>query len=323
MHFNLGVLYGRMSRFDESIEELSRAFELSPESLDIRVALGLTYELSGRSDVAATHYEAAIPLDPFNPRLYHHAARSHLAAKHYAEAAANYQAVLDLTPRDMEAIMGLVRVWLAQRRFDEAERFLGTEVEKLGPLPELYVVLGIVYREADQAQEAMRAFEQAISEKGDYVQAHFYLAAQLDQLGRREDARSTLKRTLELDPNHPDAMNYLGYMDAEAGEHLDEAKALIERALELDPDNGAYLDSLGWVYYKMGRLDEALTQLDRAAALIDTDPVIFDHLGDVHFSRQDYEQAARSWRRALELDDHQEPIREKLERALKATATVP
>jgi tetratricopeptide (TPR) repeat protein len=294
---------------------------LSPESVDIRIALGLTYELSGRPETAATHYEAAILLDPFNPRLYHHAARAHLAAMHYAEAAANYQSALDLTPRDMEAIMGLVRVWLAQRRFDEAERFLGGEIQKLGPLPELYVVLGIVYREAQQAEEAMRAFERAIAGKEDYAQAHFYLGAQLDQLGRRADARLVLRRTLELDPDHPDAMNYLGYMDAEAGENLSEAKELIERALELDPENGAYLDSLGWVYYKMGKLEEALVFLERAAQLIDNDPVIFDHLGDVHLSRRDVAAAIRAWKRALELDNTQEKIREKMEQAQQEAAT--
>ena len=320
LHFNLGVLYGRMGRFEEAVEELSRALELSPDSLDIRVALGLTYELSGRPDTAAAHYEAAIPLDPFNPRLYHHAARAHFSARHYAEATANYQGVLDLTPRDMEAVMGLVRVWLAQQRFDAAEQFVAQELEKLGPLPELYVVLGIVYREANQAEEAMRAFERAIAEKPEYAQAHFYLGAQLDQLGKRRDAQAMLRRTLELDPNHPDAMNYLGYMDAETGENLPEAVSLIGRALEIDPDNGAYLDSLGWVYCKMGRLDDAVAQLERAAERLDTDPVIFDHLGEAYFSRHDFDGAARSWRRALELDNTQEQVREKLKRLMEKTA---
>ena len=220
--------------------------------------------------------------------------------------------------------MGLVRVWLAQSRYDEAERFLAGKLEELGDPPELYLALGLVYREAKQVEEAMRAFERAIAQKDDYAQAHFYLAAQLDQLGRRPEARASLRRTLELNPNHPDAMNYLGYLDAEAGERLDEARALIERALELDPENGAYLDSLGWVHFKMGELEEALMYLERAAALLDTDPVIFEHLGEVHFMRHDLERARRNWERALELEPN-EAIREKLERlmATEAVGSVP
>jgi tetratricopeptide (TPR) repeat protein len=204
-------------------------------------------------------------------------------------------------------------VWLAQQRFAEAARFLGAQLEKLGHPPELYVALGIVYREAKQAHEAMRAFEQALARRSDYAQAQFYLAAQLDQLGRRQEARLGLRRAIELDPNHPDAMNYLGYMDAEDGVNLEEAKALVERAIELDPDNGAYLDSLGWVYYKLGNIERAILYLEQAAERLDTDAVIFDHLGEAYFKRRELEKARRNWERALELDPDQTTIREKLQ----------
>ena len=140
------------------------------------------------------------------------------------------------------------------------------------------------------------------------------LAAQLDQLGRRDAARASLVQTLQLDEHHLDAMNYLGYLDAEAGEHLEEAKRLIERALALDPDNGAYVDSLGWVYFKMGHTEEAVQFLERASRLLDSDPVIFDHLGDAYFKQQDLDGARRSWERALELNPEHLSARVKLDR---------
>ena len=323
LHFNLGVLCGRLERFDEAIQELSRAFELAPDSLEVRVALGLTYELSGRYPEAAAHYEDAIRFDPLNPRLYHHAARAAFNSRQYERAVANYSAVLDLAPRDFEAVMGLVRVWLAQSKFEEAEVFLAKQLKELGQPAELYVVLGIVYREAKQHAEALRAFERSIERQADYAQGHFYLAAELDQLGKREEARRLLQRTIELDPNHSDALNYLGYLDAESGEHLQEAKAHIERALALDPENGAYLDSLGWVYYKMGRIDEAVTYLERAAAALDTDAVIFSHLGDAYFSLRDWDRARRNWERALELNPDQAEVKDKLDRLLATQETTP
>ncbi len=327
LHFNLGILYGRLNRYRDSTEELSRALELAPEAVEIRVAMGLTYELDGQFDNAVGHYEDAIRMEPLNPRLYHHAARALLSAKRYAESAAEYQAVLDLMPRDVEAIMGLVRVWLAQNRFDDAAVFLNKKLKELGNPPELYVALGIVYREAKQAGEAMRAFQRAVDLKEDYAQAHFYLAAQLDQLGRRDLARQNLRRTLEIEANHADAMNYLGYLDTEAGDNLDEAKALIERALSLDPDNGAYVDSMGWIYFKLGRLDDAITYLERASRLLDSDPVIFEHLGDAYFGKKELELARRNWQRALKLKPDLESVKLKLEKISpaqhEATATVP
>jgi tetratricopeptide (TPR) repeat protein len=314
LHFNLGVLHGRLNRFDDALCELSRATELSPDSVETRVALGLTYELGGSPEKAAAQYEDAIRLDAFNPRLYHHAARAHVASKQYPEAAANFEASLDLAPQDFEAIMGLVRVRIAQKHYDEAQRFLAHKLKEFDQTPELYVALGLLYREVEQLEEAMRAFEQALTLREDYAQAHFYLAAQLDRLGRKQDARINLRRTIELDPNHPDALNYLGYLDAEAGLNLKEAKALIERAVAIDPDNGSYLDSLGWVDYQMGNIDEAIRHLERAASLLGTDPVIFDHLGEAYFTRHELERARQNWQRALELGAERDAILEKLDR---------
>ncbi len=321
LHFNLGVLYGRMGQFREAIQELSRAYELAPESMETRLAMGLTYELSGRPEHAAAYYEDAIRLDPFNPKLYHHAARAHLSARQSAEAAANYQAVLDLTPHDLEAITGLVRAWMAQQRFADAAHLLAQKLRELGDPPELYLALGLVYREAEQAQESMRAFERAIAKRPDYAQAHFYLAAQLDQLDRKREARISLQRTLELDQDHSDAMNYLGYLDVEAGEHLPEAKALIEQALALDPENGAYVDSLGWACYKLGRLEEAIAHLERAANLLGSDPVIFDHLGDAYLKHHEPEKAREYWLRALDLDPTLTTVKRKLEQMAPHEAT--
>jgi Flp pilus assembly protein TadD len=209
-----------------------------------------------------------------------------------------------------------------QQRFDRAEQLLAQKLIELDHPPELYVALGILYREARQSAEAMRAFERAVSLKENYAQAHFYLAAQLDQLDRREAARARLRRTLELDEHHADAMNYLGYLDADEGKNLEEAEALIQRALLLDPSNGAYMDSLGWVYYRMGRLDEAIATLGRAAELLATDPVIFEHLGDAYFKRKDLEPARRSWQRALELDASLTAVQEKLQRLAPDEVTV-
>ena len=118
-------------------------------------------------------------------------------------------------------------------------------------------------------------------------------------------------------------MNYLGYLDAETGERLDEAKTLIQRALELDAENGAYMDSLGWVYFKMGKLDEAISQLEHAAAVLDTDPVVFDHLGEAYFKQHELEKARRNWERALTLDQTQTAIQEKLHRLLSHEVTAP
>ena len=111
-----------------------------------------------------------------------------------------------------------------------------------------------------------------------------------------------MEKTIDLDPTHSEALNYLGYYYVEREIRLEEAMGLIKRAVSLQPDNGYYVDSLAWANYKMGKTDEAVAQLERAVELVPDDPVIVQHLGEVYLTLGDREAARKAWERALELD---------------------
>jgi len=95
---------------------------------------------------------------------------------------------------------------------------------------------------------------------------------------------------------------------------LPEALKLINKALEQEPENGAYVDSLGWVYFKQGRIKEAIEQLERAKNLLE-DPVIYEHLGDAYFKIKNVPRAIEYWEKSLKLDPEKKEVKEKLERA--------
>jgi tetratricopeptide (TPR) repeat protein len=128
-----------------------------------------------------------------------------------------------------------------------------------------------------------------------------------------------LKKTIEINPNHADALNYLGYSYADKGVNLDEALSLINRALELKPDNGYILDSLGWVYFKLGQYDEALKTLLKAAetAKAAPDPVIFEHIGDVYNSKGIKDKAKEFWQKAIELQEKEKGLKERVEKKIQ------
>jgi tetratricopeptide (TPR) repeat protein len=89
---------------------------------------------------------------------------------------------------------------------------------------------------------------------------------------------------------------------------------LIRKALELEPENGAFIDSLGWAYFRLGRLDEAMVELQRAVRYSrKEDSTIREHLGDVYFQKGILRDALREWERALALDDTNAALRQKLE----------
>jgi Flp pilus assembly protein TadD len=104
---------------------------------------------------------------------------------------------------------------------------------------------------------------------------------------------------LAKDPDSAAALNYLGYMLADRNVRVEEAYEMIKKAVDLDPNNAAYLDSLGWVYFRMGRFTEAELALKQALQRFSKDPTIHDHLGDVYFEQGRLKEAVTQWEIAL------------------------
>ncbi|HHQ47461.1 MAG TPA: tetratricopeptide repeat protein [Acidobacteria bacterium] len=148
----------------------------------------------------------------------------------------------------------------------------------------------------------------------------FVQAAALERLGRRQESEKVFQKILALDPDDAEAANYLGYMWADAGEHLDEALHLIKHAVELKPGTGAYLDSLGWVYFKLGKLDEAERWLRRAMKAGESSGTVHAHLGEVLLALGRKDEAKRQLERGLDLGcEHEDHVRKLLD-GLEKTA---
>lgn len=121
----------------------------------------------------------------------------------------------------------------------------------------------------------------------------------LERSGEFERAEQDLIAAVRLNPDHAQLLNYLGYMWIDRGVNPAEAEELILRANDLLPDNGYIVDSVGWVYYRTGRLDQAVEWLERAVALRPNDTEINDHLGDAYWMTGRRLEARFQWRHAL------------------------
>jgi len=104
----------------------------------------------------------------------------------------------------------------------------------------------------------------------------------------------------------------------EMGVRLEEAEEFIRRALELKPGDGYFTDSLGWVYFKMGRHEEALQWIQKALERLPDDPLITEHLGDTYAALGRWHEARQAYERALRLG-HENPdqLETKLEKSRK------
>jgi tetratricopeptide (TPR) repeat protein len=188
----------------------------------------------------------------------------------------------------------------------------------------VHVTLGDTYRRLERFAEATVEYDRAVELLDEPQENHWALFFARGIANEREDrweqAEADFRRALDLRPDQPQVLNYLGYSMVEMQINLEEALEMIERAVAGDPDSGYITDSLGWVLYRMGRYDEALIHMERAVELMPVDPVINDHLGDVFWAVGRKREAEFQWHRALSFikegestDADPDRIRRKLE----------
>ena len=180
---------------------------------------------------------------------------------------------------------------------------------------DLYVLLARLYQDQGRTDLGEKTFARILPLYPDNERLLYKYGLFLDQAGDKKRAMMIMQKVISLQPEHAAALNYVGYTWAEHRQHLDKALDYIRRAVKLKPKNGYIRDSLGWVYFRLGRLREAERELLKAAELAADDPAILDHLGDVYLESGEPKKALQAYRRALEKyadDDDKAVIRKKI-----------
>jgi tetratricopeptide (TPR) repeat protein len=221
--------------------------------------------------------------------------------------------------RDAEIQIGLN--YNSMDRVDEARQHLSALIEQDPTELEAIVSLGNVLRGHKIFDEAEAVYTKGIDSLDGNMQKEHWLLLYFRGICReRQDkwdlAEADFREALELFEDQPLVLNYLGYSLVDQGLKLDEALGMIKKAVELRPTDGYIVDSLGWVYYRLGKYDEAVKELERAIELRPSDPVINDHLGDAYWKVGRRNEARFQWNHARDLG----PEPEELPKILKKIA---
>ena len=300
--------------FDKARAALSKAKDLEGDNLDVRYEEVSLLADQGKTDEAIKILKGM--LDEMVKKSYSASEKSsrlmllerlsalYRGAKKYGEAMDVLGQMADLDPQNngvklarasLLAEMGKVDEGVAEiRALRGNDRAKNRELELAAA--QLYDK-GKRFAEISQALDAAEKLSETPQEKSNVA---FMRGAMYERQKKYDLAEAEFRKVLASDPDNAGALNYLGYMFAEAGIKLDEAAKLVSRALELDPQNGAYLDSLGWVYYRQNRLPEAENLLVQALQKIGKDPTVHDHLGDIYFKQGKTRDAIMQWQASLQ-----------------------
>ncbi len=273
MFQGVGFALARDGGRDYAVFFLQMAKYLSPQADVIDLTIGQILDLAGQYELANEIYESVPAASPLKPTASLQVAENFDAMGDREEAIRRLNNIVVSRPDDLDAVSVLGDMLRSDDRFaDAAEAYTKALALTPGDQPgdwRFYYVRGIAY-ERDKAWPKAEA---------DFLKA------------------------LELNPNQPQVLNYLGYSWVDQGANLDRALDMIQRAVSAGPNDGYIIDSLGWAFYRLGRFDEAVEVLEQAVQLLPNDPEINDHLGDAYWRADRRLEAQFQWNIASSVDE--------------------
>jgi tetratricopeptide (TPR) repeat protein len=285
--YGLGAALGRRGGEDLGLIYLQLSLYLAPSHPLALLSLGDLYEAMKKPELANKIYERVPLSSPLHRNAQIQLALNLDTLDRTDEAKASLEKLIAANPNDLEAIMALGNVLRGRKQFAECADVYSKGIDTISK-PEksnwmIYYFRGICFERAKQ-----------------------WLKAEAD-----------LKKSLELFPDQPHVLNYLGYSWIDQGMNLDEGMRMIKRAVEQRADDGYIVDSLGWAYYRLGNIEEAVKHLERAIELKPEDPTINDHLGDAYWRVGRELEARFQWSHARDLKPEPEDLI-KIEQKLKS-----
>jgi len=312
---------------NEEIRQVSNGEKLPPlvdspqaGAAEALYGLGASIGRRGGEDLALVYLQLALYLDPIHGMallslgdLYEEVKKPDLAIKAYERVPAS-------SPLARNAEIQMAVDLDALDRTDEAKKKLDHVIAEHPKDTEALIELGNIERGRKDFASCGPTYSKAIDtvsrpEKANWVMFYFRGIC-YERSHQWPAAEADMKKALELYPDQPLVLNYLGYSWVDQGAHLDQGMDMIRRAVEQRPDDGYIVDSLGWAYFRTGNYDEAVKNLERAVELKPEDPTINDHLGDAYWRVGRTLEAHFQWSHAKDLNPEPEDL-PKIEAKLK------
>jgi tetratricopeptide (TPR) repeat protein len=269
--YGLGAALGRRGGEDLGLIYLQLSLYLAPSHQLALLSLADLYEGLKKPELAIKTYERMPPNSPLERSALIQRAIDLDGSDRSDEAKADLQKLITSSPSDLEAIMALGNILRGRKQFAECADVYSKGLATM-PVPD---------------KAAWTLF--------------YFRGICLERSKQWPKAEADLKKALELFPDQPHVLNYLGYSWIDKGMNLDEGMRMIRRAVEQRADDGYIVDSLGWAYYRIGKYEEAVKELDRAVELKPEDPTINDHLGDAYWKVGRVVEARFQWAHARDL----------------------
>ncbi len=269
----IGLISFQLNEYDSAEAYLKRALDMGVKDENaVRLYLGQVAEQRGRWEEAREWYLAVRGAQAFNAQL-----RVGGLYARQGDLAAARRHLQQITPANNQ----------------QRAQLISAEAQLL--------------RDAKDYPGAFEVLSRGLEKLPNHPDLLYDHAMAAEKVDRLDALEASLKKLIQLKPDHAHAYNALGYTLADRTTRLDEAKQYLDQALKLAPDDPFILDSMGWLQYRLKNYDQALAYLRRALSLR-ADPEIAAHLGEVLWVTGNHAEAQQVWDSALKAHPGHESV---------------
>ncbi len=299
--YALGALLLGSGDIAGAVKYWKRLLVLSPEDAGICAKIAVAFAKENRLSDAVNFFASAHATSPDDTAISFFWGRVLEEIMDYPGAVQAFAKI----PQGKELYpAALVRRAHALSRFQKHQEAISLLKDAIVKDPECVdwvVELSHVLHDANRFEESQKVLWTTIKKRPKEEKLLFALGAILEKQGKTQEALVPMRELLAINPKNAEALNFVGYSLAEIGIELDEAEMLVKKAIDLQPENGAFIDSLGWIYFKKGKLRKAIGLLEKALRLMPDEPAVAEHLGDAYGKVLRKKEAEKSYKKALEM----------------------
>lgn len=184
---NLAAALGELGHWPEALEEAKHAMSLQPSAIHARNLGVASFECDDFAGAAAA-FRVALKFDPGSHDLQVRLATALAQQGEHDEAIMMLREVRVQSPQNHGAVSSLVVALVLACRVKEAVDVASRFAKENPALSLAYETCGWAYLKDENAVEALRAYERAISLDPETIELHAGRGAALSLAGRHEDA---------------------------------------------------------------------------------------------------------------------------------------
>jgi Flp pilus assembly protein TadD len=327
VYLRLAQIYRELHQLDRAEENLLKARQYAPGSLEVMYNEAMLYEAQGRYEDAirvlsdaVTGLKSQSTVLPSRRRslaiLYQQLGQLYRDTQNFQAAVYTFEELGRLgEEEDRRSRMLIMDTYRAAKDLPKALQAGKDALTKYPSDPGLRTSNALLLGENGQTEEAVKVLRSQLT-KSEADRDIYLNIAQVYERGRRYKEAEEAAQTAEAIPGHPRDNEMVWFLLGaiyERQRFYDRAEVEFKKALDVNPRNAPVLNYYGYMLGDLGiRLDEAESLVKRALKEEPHSGAYLDSLGWVYFRENKLTEAEATLRKAVERESHDATIRSHL-----------